>query len=51
MSALDNFDNLPARTLQDYLQIACPRQWWLILPLFVTRPLVATLHNIQKRCA
>lgn len=35
MSELDTVYNSPARTLQDYLQIARRRQWWLILPLFV----------------
>jgi polysaccharide chain length determinant protein (PEP-CTERM system associated) len=40
MSELDNFDNSPSRTLQDYLQIARRRKWWLVLPLFLAWALV-----------
>ena len=36
MNGPDNLPSGPARTLADYLQIARRRQWWLILPLFLT---------------
>ena len=40
MTQFGNNQQLRIRTLQDYLAIARRRQWWLILPLFMTWALV-----------
>jgi len=36
MNMADQVPKSPARTLEDYLGIAHRRQWWLVLPLFLT---------------
>src|SRR5262244_2265400 len=39
---VDQYQNKPARTLEDYLSIAWRRRWWLILPLLFGWSLVVT---------